>query len=71
MDEAIDEYEEAIRIDPDYAEAHYNLGIIYAGQGLVDKSINAMETYLQLEPDSPSRAAVEEALIQLRAHQGN
>ena len=32
VDEAIVEFEKAIAIDPEYAEAHYHLGIAYAKQ---------------------------------------
>ena len=33
IDEAIREYQAALRINPDDAEAHYNLGVVYGQQG--------------------------------------
>jgi tetratricopeptide (TPR) repeat protein len=38
-DKAIDEYTEAIRLKPDYADAYYNRGNAYVGQGKLDKAI--------------------------------
>ena len=38
LDEAIAAYREAIRLKPDYAEAHYNLGIALRGQGKLDEA---------------------------------
>ena len=40
--EAIESYRQAIRINPDFAEAHYNLGIAYVNSGM-DKE--AIESY--------------------------
>ena len=39
LDEAIAEYREAIRLKPDYADAHYNLGIALATRGKLDEAI--------------------------------
>jgi len=33
LDEAIQSFEEAIRLDQDYAVAHFNLGLACAGKG--------------------------------------
>ena len=44
LDQADSEYRQAIRINPDYAQAHYNLGRIYFLRGVND-------------PDSRSLAA--------------
>ena len=32
-EEAISQYKKALSIDPDYAGAHYNLGLTYGGKG--------------------------------------
>ena len=37
-EEAIESYKQAIRIDPDYATAHYNLGVAYRRWGFSQKS---------------------------------
>jgi tetratricopeptide (TPR) repeat protein len=39
MDEAIEEYKEAIRLNPDYAVAHNNLGLAYDTLGRTDEAI--------------------------------
>jgi len=41
-EEAIKSYKQAIRLDPDYRDAHYNLGAAYLG--LNDRG-SAMEQY--------------------------
>ena len=40
--EAIDSFKQAIRIKPDYADAHYGLGLIYV---LVGDRNSALEEY--------------------------
>lgn len=38
----------AIRIDPQYAEAHYNLGLIYLGFGLKEQTLREYEALIRL-----------------------
>jgi len=50
-DGAIEHYREAIRLSPDDAFAHYNLGrVLYTRKGLVDSSMVHFGTVLQLDP---------------------
>lgn len=51
LDKAIAEFEEAIRLDPNYVKAHVNLGIAYAKQGMFDKAIAAYEEAIRLDPN--------------------
>jgi tetratricopeptide (TPR) repeat protein len=51
-DEAISEYQEAIRLKPDYADAHYNLGLALARKNQIDEAISQYQTALHLKPDS-------------------
>ena len=51
LDEAIAAYREAIRLKPDYAEAHSNLGIALAGQGKLDEAIAEYREAIRLKPD--------------------
>ena len=39
MDEAIRQFQEALRLKPDHAEAHYNLGVALGKQGQTDEAI--------------------------------
>ena len=44
-------YREAIRLKPDYAEAHNNLGIALMAQGKHDEAIVAYREAIRLKPD--------------------
>ncbi len=46
-----DEYQAALRINPDYAEAHYNLGVVYGQQGRIDEAIREYQAALRINPD--------------------
>ncbi len=50
-DQAFTQYEEALRLDPDYALTHYNLGIALAAQGKLDQAIAHYAEALRLKPD--------------------
>ena len=55
---AITDYDEAIRRDPDYAEAYYNRGGLLAELGYTDEAEQVLQTALQL-----ARQAENERLI--------
>ena len=44
-------YQEAIRLKPDYAEAHYNLGVAYGELGRYQEEIAAYQEAIRLKPD--------------------
>jgi protein O-mannosyl-transferase len=50
-DEAIHQYQEAIRINPDYARAHNNLGFALDKKGQTDEAIRQYEETIRLEPN--------------------
>lgn len=50
--EAIDAYQEAIRVLPGYAEAHYNLAFAYLKQGTKAKAAGSFRKVIELWPDS-------------------
>jgi len=50
-DEAISQYQEAIRLKPGYAEAHNNFGVALDKQDQTDKAIRQYQEAIRLEPD--------------------
>jgi hypothetical protein len=50
IDEAIEEYKAALRLDSHSARAHNNLGVAYYKLGRLDDAIRELETALELEP---------------------
>ncbi len=51
VDEAIAQYQKALQIKPDYAEACYNLGCALLQKGNVDEAIAQYQKALQIKPD--------------------
>ena len=49
-DEAIKAYDEAIRLDPNYADAWNNKGIALDDQGKYDEAIKAYDEAIRLDP---------------------
>ena len=52
-DQAIQEFTLALTTDPDYAEAHYNLGTLYLKQGKPDEARRHLERALELRHEYP------------------
>lgn len=50
LDKAIEEYREAVRLDPSLYEAHWNLGIIYAGKSMTNSAIKEFNVAVKLRP---------------------
>ena len=51
IDEAISQFQEALRLQPDDAEARYNLGNALAEKGQPDEAISQFQEALRLKPD--------------------
>ncbi len=51
-DEAIEQYQKALQINPDFPEAHNSLGVALLQQGKVDDAIGHFEKVLEIKPDS-------------------
>jgi tetratricopeptide (TPR) repeat protein len=64
---AITEFREAVRLNPQLAEAFFNLGVLLARAGKNAEATEAWQTYLKLQPNSPQRAQLEEAMKQMAA----
>jgi tetratricopeptide (TPR) repeat protein len=64
MQEAISHYDEALRINPDFAEAHYNLGNALLKEGEVQKAVEQYSQALKLRPDwAAARNALAQAQV--------
>jgi len=50
LDDAIREFQAALRIDPSLAMAHYNLGLVYDGQRRWHEVIGQYEAALRIDP---------------------
>ncbi|NIR48211.1 tetratricopeptide repeat protein [candidate division KSB1 bacterium] len=51
LDWAIDYYNQAIEIAPDYIDAHYDLGVALYHRARVNEAIKEFQTVLELDPD--------------------
>ena len=50
FDDAIDSYKNALKINPDYAEAHYNMGIALKDKGDLETAISSYKNALKIKP---------------------
>ena len=48
--EAIQDYDEAIRLNPNYADAYYNRGLAYGAKGDQDRAIQDLNEAIRLNP---------------------
>ena len=64
--EAIGHFEQALRIKPDLAEAHYNLAVALEQTGKIEDAIRHYEQVLRLKPDF---SEAQKSLARLRAAQ--
>jgi protein O-GlcNAc transferase len=51
LDEARDCYQKTLRLVPDHAASHNNLGNIYHEEGKIDEAIDCFQKALQIDPD--------------------
>ena len=51
LDHAIEAYNKALAIKPDYAEAYYNMGVTLQDQGKLEEAIEAYNKALAIKPD--------------------
>jgi len=52
IEKAIEQYQAALRLRPNWVPIHVNLGGAYVAKGLVDRGIEYYKTALKLKPDS-------------------
>jgi tetratricopeptide (TPR) repeat protein len=51
LDEVIASYQQALALNPDYGEAHSNLGIALRDQGRLEDAVVSYQRALTLKPD--------------------
>ena len=51
LDEAVNSFEKALAIKPDYAEVHYNLGVTLQELSQLDEAVKCYEQALAINPD--------------------
>ena len=64
--EAIEQYQQALRLDPDAAIIHAALGWAYYKVGMLDAALAEGEEVMRLEPDNPDVPKLMELLYQER-----
>ena len=64
--EAIEQYQQALRLEPDTAIIHAALGWAYYNVGMLDAAIAEGEEVMRLEPDNPDIPKLMELLYQER-----
>jgi tetratricopeptide (TPR) repeat protein len=67
--EALIDYEEALRLNPDYGPAHYNLAATKSLQGNFDVAIDALSKAFTLNPELAKSAACDSDLDSIRNHE--
>jgi tetratricopeptide (TPR) repeat protein len=60
LEKAIREYQTVLRLQPNLAEAHYNLGLAYRSRVMLKAARTEFEQALRIKPDFlPARQALE------------
>ncbi len=64
-EDAIREFEQAVRLAPDWPDAYYNLGMVQEKVGKYEEAIRSYEQYLRLAPDADDAKAVKRRINKL------
>ena len=59
-------FEEALKVDPKYANAHYQLGMCFLNLGKMPEAVAEFESYLQIAPDGQYAAQAKGLVTQLK-----
>lgn len=64
--EAKEHFQKAILMKPDYAKAHYQLGMALVNEGKIPDAIKTFEKYLELAPSGEFAATAKAILLQIK-----
>ncbi len=67
---AVESYEKSLAVDSEFAACHYNLASVFKIFEDVENAIYHYRRYIELEPDSPKRAEIEETIADWEAKYG-
>ncbi len=62
LDEAIQYYEFAAKIKPDWSDPYYKLGLVFLNKTDYEKAKESLQKFLKLEPDTERSASVKNIL---------
>jgi tetratricopeptide (TPR) repeat protein len=66
-DDAIESYEKSLALNPNNADAHYNLGLLYSDvKNNPEKAAKHYKKYLELKPNAEDRDEVQDWIDKLR-----
>ena len=70
LDRAIQAWQDAVKIDPDYSPPYGNLGEALTRKGDTKGAITAYEQFLEVDPEAPNADQVRGRLAALKATAG-
>jgi len=65
LEEAVDHYQAAISLNPNYGNAYYKLGVCYYRMGELDKALSAFNRVVEMKDQSHAMASYFVGLIEL------
>ena len=68
LDDAVSRYRHALRIEPQFAEAHTNLGNVLMSQGRDEEAAFHYREALRIKPDSGEAADILDRIMQMQSH---
>lgn len=64
-DQALFSYQKALKIDPGYADAYNNLGVLYYKKGRYGEAIEELKKAIEITPDYPGAQFLEKSISEL------
>lgn len=64
-DQALLSYQKALKIDPEYADAYNNLGVLYYKKGRYGEAIEELKKAIEITPDYPGAQFLEKSISEL------